>query len=299
MDFYRILGVARDATPQEIKKAFREKAKKFHPDINRGSQEYFKKVIKAYEILIDPEKRKNYDRKLENRSIFEIFSEKVSDIIGFNPLPKKGKDINKNIFISIKDGFYGSRKSIIYRRKELCSRCSGTGFAEDSFIEECKICKGNGKIKKGIVFFPCFSCKGRGFLIKNPCNICGGEGYIIKDVKKTFYIPKGVQEGDKIKINKGGHCGVNGGEYGDLYLTVFFSDRGFKIKGKDIYITVHIKKELLKEGGSLSVKNFDEKSINVLIPEDINKPALIKVGKRGYIGRDGSIGDLYIKVIPL
>ncbi len=300
MDFYKILGVARDATPEEIKKAFREKAKRFHPDRNKSSQEFFKKVTLAYETLIDPEKRKKYDLQLNrSTSILDKAFSKIYDTLGFTPASKKGKDLYKKVFISLKEGFLGSVKTISYTRKERCSYCEGTGITENSVIRECSLCRGEGFVKKGVIKIPCSRCKGRGFQILNPCTNCSGKGYIHLETRKTFKIPEGIKEGDYIKIKGGGDCGKNGGDYGDLYLIVKFQEEDFQLKGKDVYKTVYIPKKDLKKGDVISVPYFLEDTLKIEIPKEINSETTLKVKNRGYKDKKGNTGDFYINIIPL
>ena len=300
MDFYKILGVARNATPEEIKKAFREKAKRFHPDRHKGSQELFKKITLAYETLIDPEKRKEYDLKLnKNTSVVDKAFSKIYNVLGFTPVPKRGKDLYKKIYISLKEGFLGSIKTVSYTRKEKCLSCEGTGIAENSIIKECHLCNGEGLIKKGFLKIPCRKCEGKGFVILNPCIRCSGKGFVSEETKKTFLIPEGIKEGDYIKIKNGGDCGKNGGDYGNLYLIVKFQEEDFQIKGKDVYKTIHIPKEKLKKGSIISVPHFLEDTLKIEIPDDINSETVLKIKGRGYRDKKGNTGDFYIKIIPL
>jgi len=299
MDYYRILGVAKNATPEEIKKAFREKAKKYHPDLNRGTEEFFKKITTAYETLIDPEKRKRYDRELQkSKSIIEEIIDRVSERFGYTLSPKRGKDIHKKITVSLKEGFYGSKKTISYERLEHCNRCNGTGITEKSILKECEKCGGKGKIKKGFISFPCVWCEGKGFIILNPCDFCGGKGTVKRTVEKSIKIPVGIKEGQKILVKYGGDAGKNRGPYGDLYLSVVFLDKGYQIKGKDVYKTVHLPKENLKKDRVIHIETFHGEEIKLKLPMNIFSPLTLKVKGKGYISRNGEIGDLYLKIIP-
>jgi molecular chaperone DnaJ len=296
MDYYKLLGVAKNATPEEIKKAFREKAKKYHPDINPSSQELFKKITVAYETLIDPEKRKIYDRKIKNQKKTNLI-EKIYHLLGFTEEPVKGRNIYLKIDISVEEGFYGKEKSIFYQRKEHCEACKGTGLSENSIIKECPSCSGNKKVKKGFFYIPCFMCKGKGFIILNPCINCGGSGLVKKQIQKRFSIPKGITENQIIKIANGGHGGKNKGPYGDLFIKVSFKEKGLTVKGKDLYKVIHIQKEKLKKGSRVSIERFGEKIV-VEIPVNIYSPLTLKIKGKGYIDKEGNIGDLYLKIIP-
>ena len=296
MDYYKLLGVAKNATPEEIKKAFREKAKKYHPDINPSSQELFKKITVAYETLIDPEKRKIYDRQIKKQKK-TTFIEKIYHLLGFTEKPVKGRDIHLKIDISVEEGFYGKEKSIFYQRKEHCEICKGTGLSEISIIKKCPACSGNKKVKKGFFYIPCFGCKGKGFIILNPCTNCGGSGLVKRQVQKRFSIPRGITENQIIKIKNGGHGGKNKGPYGDLFIKVSFKDKGLTVKGKDLYKVIYIQKEKLKKGSRVSIERFGE-NIAVEIPVNIYSPLTLKIKGKGYIDKKGNIGDLYLKIIP-
>ena len=183
MDLYRILGVGRNATPEEIKKAFRKKAKQFHPDINPQHQETFKQITQAYNILIDPEKRKKYDETLkdfEKKDFGKIIGDILADFLGFHTKPSTGENIRKKINLSVEEGYFGSIKTIKYKRKVKCKECAGRGITSHSRIKECIRCKGQGRIKKAFLEIPCLECFGRGFVIINPCPVCGGSGRVLK-----------------------------------------------------------------------------------------------------------------------
>ncbi|WP_456402617.1 DnaJ C-terminal domain-containing protein [Persephonella sp.] len=303
MDPYKILGVDRNATPEEIKKAFREKAKKYHPDLNRENEEIFKKIIKAYEILTDPKKEKEFDLRYSSKK-FQKVERKInsiySEILGYSPSKKKGKNIHKKIFITLEEGFKGTVKKISYSRYEKCSYCGGSGVVSNSILKECEKCKGKGKIKKFLFNILCSNCKGRGFIILNPCDICGGQGRVKIQTEKNIKIPSGIEENHILKIEGGGDYGFNGGGYGDLYLKIkLIKKDNITIKKLDVYRDYYIQKDKAYKGEYITIKNITGESLRIKIPEKTDSPVYLKIKGQGYTDLDGNRGDLYIKIIPV
>lgn len=300
MDFYRLLGVSPSASKDEIKKAFREKAKKYHPDLNPENQELFKKIVEAYETLMDDNKRKEYDLKRKSNFIKNKIDEELGEFLNLKNREKiKGKDIKKEVFITLKEGFEGVYKKISYTKKKICPNCKGSGTTENSFIQKCYTCKGVGKIKKWLINIPCVKCKGKGFIIINPCEYCGGEGLIKAEVERDIYIPAGIQENYVLKIDEGGNE-VYKGIPGDLLIKVKFNkSKDIKIKGKDIYRELKLPKERAKAGEYIVIKNIKNETLTIRIPEDIRQETVLKIKGEGYKDIKGEIGDLYLKIIPI
>jgi len=301
MDLYKILGVGRDATPEEIKKAFRKKAKQFHPDINPEHQETFKKITYAYDILIDPEKRKKYDKTLkdfEKKDFGKIIGDILADFLGFHTKPVTGENITAKISLTIEEGYFGSVKTVRYKRKVICGECSGRGITSRSRIKECKRCKGSGRIKKAFIQIPCFECFGRGVVIINPCPVCKGSGRVSKTEKKNIKIPAGVLNGQKVIVERGGNEGINGGKEGDLVLKINIKNGKFRLKNLDLTTEIQIKKENLTEGGFISITDIEGKRLRLPV-EPVEKPVKIRIKNRGYRDLKGRRGDLIIKLIPV
>ncbi|WP_457626020.1 DnaJ domain-containing protein [Persephonella sp.] len=301
MDLYRILGVGRNATPEEIKKAFREKARKYHPDINPDYQELFKQITHAYDILIDPEKRKKYDKTLhsfEKRDFGKIFGDLLADFLGFHSRPVKGEDIKIKIDIPVEEGFSGTVKDIFYRRKIRCPTCTGKGITKDSRIKECKKCSGEGRVKKAFIEIPCFECFGRGVKIINPCPLCKGSGRVWKQERKKIQIPAGVLNKQTVVLEKAGNEGINGGETGDLLIKVSIKNGRYRLKKLDLFSNLYIDKKYLSEAGYISITDIEGNVLRIPV-EPSDKPVKIRIKNKGYRSISGKRGDLIVKLIPV
>jgi len=291
MDFYKLLGVAKDATPEQIKKAFREKVKKYHPDLNKENEEIFKLLNQAYTTLIDPQKRAIYDKEIK-KGLFSIFQEKLAEFLGFTVKPQNGTDIKKILYISLKEGYNGTIRKIEYKRKVICHICNGTGITKDSKIEKCEKCGGTGKRN----ILPCLNCFGRGFIIKNPCKDCKGLGYKYEKTEKLIKIDKGIDENTTILIKGAGNQGLYGGKDGDLYLKIKFEKDIYQKVGNDLYLDIKIKNQDLKSISHFSIKNLKDETIFVKIPENIEKNTILRIKGEGYIDSSGNKGDILIRL---
>ncbi|MEZ0324172.1 MAG: DnaJ domain-containing protein [Hydrogenothermaceae bacterium] len=294
MNFFRLLGVSPLSSTEEIKKAFYRKAKKFHPDLNPDAGEIFKYITQAYETLIDPQKRKDYEAVLEKKSIFDKFSETLFEFLGFTTKPKKGKNIKITLTVDIKDGLIGSKKEISYKRKVICEECDGCGFTEYSSIVKCERCL-NGYINTKFGKMPCPECLAKGFIIKNPCNRCKGKGYYNKIEKVFIDVPIGVRDGDFIKIRKLGNAGLNGGDYGDLIVKFKLEPLPFELSRNDLILKMKLKKHP-SEYNYLTLKLFTGEKITVSMP-NTDPPFRLVLKDYGYISPEGKRGNLYIDII--
>ena len=259
-DYYEVLGVAKNATKDEIKKGYRKLAVQYHPDKNPGnkqSEEHFKEATEAYEVLADDQKRQIYDQYghagLEGMgaggpggfdpNAFQGFEDIFGDFSGiFENLfgggggggsrrrsgsqggSSQGASLRYDLQISFQDSIYGTKTEVQYSRNETCSTCKGTGAAGGTGRKMCASCQGSGQVRHSSGFFsiasPCPACHGEGTTIENPCRDCTGTGVQKKRQKILVTIPAGVEDGKRINIPRQGDAGPSGGAYGDLFVFI-------------------------------------------------------------------------------
>lgn len=276
-DYYEILGVSKNATIEEIKAAYRVLAKKYHPDIAENKEEAekkFREINEAYQVLSDPEKRKNYDKygtsdpsstsynysktSYSANDIFDLFSDLFGEFVfesrtskdykDYLFKPVKGQDIKLTLEITLEDAYFGVNKKVSVLVKKACEVCQGLGFLKED-ITKCKVCNGTGQVSyKTKSFFGtiltshiCPQCSGYGFTVDKNCYKCKGNKYIENQEEIVINVPKGVDNNDILIIPNKGHEGLNGGKNGDLYVYIKILEHPFlKRKGNDLYTTVPI-----------------------------------------------------------
>ena len=273
-DYYEVLGISKGASDDEIKKAYRKMAKKYHPDINKepGAEEKFKEVNEAYEVLSDPQKKATYDQFGHagmdgmNGGFGGGFSgggfDDLNDIFGSffgggfgggsarrNNGPMKGQDRYMQMRISFEDAIFGKTETIDIDVDEQCSQCMGSGANSKADIGVCPTCHGSGTVvtqqRTPFGVFqsqsPCPDCHGTGKKIHKKCSKCGGKGYEHKRVNVDIKIPAGIQSGQQLRVAGKGERGANGGPNGDLYIEIIVMKHEFFIReGKNIYISIPI-----------------------------------------------------------
>ena len=291
-DYYEVLGVSKNATEAELKKAYRKMAVKYHPDQNPGDKEAeakFKEVNEAYEVLSDSQKRAQYDQfghaafeqggmgggfygqGFDMGDLGDIFSSMFGFGGGFGgggrkSGPRRGKDINVNIQLSFEEAVFGCKKEISVAMYDECETCHGTGAKEGTHAESCPKCNGTGQERFvqqsmfGAVTSvrTCSQCHGTGKIIKEPCGTCRGTGRVRKTKKYEVNVPKGIDNGQTIRLSGKGEIGENGGGYGDLLVTVYVQpNRVFVRKGYDIYCDVPITFVQAALGAEITIKTID------------------------------------------
>jgi len=271
-DYYEILNVSKDASPDEIKSSYRRLAKKYHPDLNPNDKEAekrFKEINEAYEILSDPEKRKRYDMFGEAgvngqggySQDFTGFGDIFDDIFdifgGFGRSsyrarergPVKGADLRYNLNLEFEEAVFGVEKEVQIRRSESCDTCSGTGVKPGSSKETCSKCKGTGEVRYAqntafgqfVRVATCDACGGSGEIIREKCTTCNGNGKVLKNKRIKVKIPAGVDTGSIISVRGEGEAGDRGGPPGDLYVYINVKPHKlFKRQGNDLFITIPI-----------------------------------------------------------
>ncbi len=292
-DFYEILGVSKNATQDEIKSAFRKKARTLHPDVNKApdAEEKFKELGKAYETLIDPQKREMYDRYGEDglknagydtsgpfdfgfgnlNDIFESFFGGGFGMGGFsshaNPnAPQHGEDLRLDVQLTFEEAVFGIKKEVVIERLEECKDCHGTGAEEGSERKKCPNCNGTGQISQTTQTIlghftqvsVCPKCMGKGTVIEKPCKKCGGSGQRQGEKTITVTIPAGVDNGSRIRLANEGDAGRNGGMNGDLYIVLHVPEhKTFKRDGFNVYSEVEITALQAILGDTIKIETLD------------------------------------------
>ncbi|MFA7565640.1 MAG: molecular chaperone DnaJ [Alkalispirochaeta sp.] len=335
-DYYEVLGVARDASVDDIKKAYRKIAVANHPDRNpgdKGAEDRFKEATEAYEVLANAEKRRTYDQLgfagLEGMGGGQGFSSSsfrdFDDIFGggFSGIfdsffggaagtrgrssrgrggPPRGSDLRYDLEIAFTDAAFGTKVEIAYERETACESCSGTGAATGSGRKTCPTCGGEGQVRRSSGFFSvasvCPTCGGDGTVVEQPCTSCGGSGVIKKRQRVKVTIPAGIAPGQRITIPRQGDAARGGGEPGDLHVIVHvLPHKHFERQGNDIYCAVPISFSQAALGTDIQVPTLDGKRVKVKIPSGAQHGKILRLRNEGIPMMNGSRrGDLYIKL---
>ena len=303
-DYYEVLGVAKSASEDEIKKAYRSLAKKYHPDMNPGDKEAevkFKEVNEAYAVLSDSEKRSKYDRfghaafdpasgggsgfggfggfggaDFDFGDIFSSFFGGGGSTRSRQNIPMEGDDIATRITISFDEAVFGCKKEINFARVEACGECSGSGAAKGTTPETCSTCHGTGRVtvqQQTMLGYmqtqrACQSCRGTGKIIKTPCKNCNGKGRIKINKKLEVTIPAGIDNGQNIILRGQGSAGINGGTSGDLIIEVRVKEHElFRRRGNNIYFEVPISFSEAALGAEIEIPMLDKTREKFKIPE--------------------------------
>ncbi len=336
-DYYEVLGISKNASTDEIKKAYRKLAVKYHPDRNPGNkeaEEKFKEATEAYEVLSDEKKRSSYDqfgfagvdgatgagfgsRAAQDfadlfggmggfGSIFEMFE----NSFGFGSSRSRsansamdGESLRYDLELSFKDAAFGTKADLKFRHEEACSSCNGTGAAAGGKRVKCPSCNGSGQTIRSSGFFSiqqsCSACNGMGSKIDKPCSKCHGRGSetVLKHI--TLTIPAGVENGRRMVLRGMGNVGVNGGQAGDLVVLIRVSPhKFFERNGSDLYCAVPITYAQATIGTKIFVTGLDGRKVEVQIPAGTQNGDFVTVRGEGIPhANSSSRGDLKIKVI--
>ena len=330
-DYYNILGVNRDAGREEIKRAYKRLAKKYHPDINKeaGAAERFKEINEAAAVLGDDKRREQYDRFGTTASQFNgfrgfdfsdfsafhdfDFDDIFESFFGGNPFfsgrrspRRRGSDIKYELQITLEEAASGTRKKISIPKMETCSRCGGSGAESDSSIEVCESCGGSGYVKRTArtpfgmfsTSSVCSVCRGEGKVIKRACSACRGQGRVERQSGLQVSVPAGVESGTTLRISDGGESGERGGPSGDLYVVIHVTEHDvFERKGNDIYTDVPISFVQAAFGDEIEVPTLDGKA-RMTIPAGTQTNTLFRLKGKGIKRLEGyGSGDEYLRVI--
>ncbi len=331
-DYYEVLGVQKSASPDEIKKAYRSLAKKYHPDVNPGNSEAeakFKEVNEAYAILSDPDKKQKYDQfghaafdqtgggaysNMDFGDIGDIFSSFFGGGFGGgfggqtrrSNGPQKGQDLGADIYLTFEEAVFGAKKDVSYQRVVKCSSCGGSGAEKGTKAETCKKCGGRGVVTtfKRVMGMQmqsqdtCPDCRGTGRIISNPCKSCKGSGYVRTNKTITMTINPGIDNGNTIVMRGLGNEGKNGGPAGDLYVDVHVqSHKSFVREGNNLYLDLPITVSEAILGANVDVPTL-EGSVKLEIPEGTQNGKVFTIKDKGvpYYNAPDRKGDLIITV---
>jgi molecular chaperone DnaJ len=321
-DFYEVLGLARDATEAEVKKAYRRLAMKFHPDRNPddpSTEEKFKEASEAYEILSDADKRRAYDQfghagvdpnAMNGRggpggaSFSDIFSDVFGDIFGGGQRSSvaRGSDLRYTMELDLEKAVRGDTVEIRVPVMAECEECDGSGARKGTSPIACSDCGGAGQIRVSQGFFSlqqtCPRCRGTGKMIRDPCGSCGGSGRFEKRKTLSVKIPPGVDTGDRIRLSGEGEAGYGGGPPGDLYVQIAVREHKlFSRDGKDLYCEVPISIADAVLGGELEVPTLGGR-VKLKIPAETQTGRMFRLRGKGVTPvRGGAPGDLMCRVV--
>lgn len=320
-DYYQVLGVSRDASQEEIKKAYRRLALQYHPDRNPGdkeAEEKFKEAAEAYAVLSDPEKRAHYDRYGHagvgeqpftgfSPDIFADFADILGSFFGFEGIfgrrastgPQRGADLRTVVRISFDEMASGVEKVLHVPREENCPTCGGSGAGPGSRPITCSVCNGRGQVRYAQGFFSlvrtCPQCEGSGRVISSPCPECRGSGRVERRREVRFSIPAGVESGTRLRLVGHGEEGVRGGPPGDLYVEIQVEPHEvFVRQGADVHLEVEVSAFLAALGGEIEVPTLAGPQ-KVRLPEGSQPGDTVVLRGQGLprVGRGGR-GDLVV-----
>jgi len=325
-DYYEVLGISKDASAAELKKAYRRVAMKHHPDRNPGdkaAEDKFKEASEAYEVLSDPQKRAAYDQfghagVDQNAGMggaggaggfgnfSDIFGDVFGDIFGGGRGgrggPSRGADLRYNLQLSLEEAVRGTSVEIKVPTLVACDTCDGSGAKKGTSPKTCTTCGGMGQVRMQQGFFsvqqPCPSCQGKGTLITDPCGSCGGQGRMEETKKLSVKVPAGVDTGDRIRLSGEGEAGAAGGPAGDLYVEVHVKPHEiFQRDGRDLYCEVPVSFIDAALGGELEVPTLDGR-VKLKVPPETQTGKLFRLRGKGVTPvRGGPRGDLMCRVV--
>ena len=326
-DYYDVLGVNKSATPDQIKSAYRKLAVKHHPDKNRGdkaAEEKFKEASEAYHVLSNAERKQSYDNfghaAFENggggrggfgnfdfsSSFSDIFEDFFGDGFGGGRRSRRtnnrGSDLRYDLSITLEEAFTGKKQDIKFSTSEKCDECKGSGSKPGHNAGSCSMCDGHGQVRSSQGFFTvqqtCPQCSGSGEMITNPCNSCGGQGKKQASKRLSVSIPKGVDDGTRIRLSGKGEAGSRGAGNGDLYLFInVYSHDLFKRSDENLFFECPISIADAALGTSIEIPTIDGGKAKIKIPPGTQSGKQFRLKSKGMpFMRGNGFGDLYVQV---
>ena len=324
-DYYDVLGVNKSADETEVKKAYRKLAMKYHPDRNQGDTESevkFKEASEAYSVLHDKKKRSAYDQfghaavdgssgqgggGFDTSQFSDIFEDLFGDSSFFSggnrrrKTNNRGSDLRYDISINLEEAFLGKKLKVKIPTQVKCDDCSGSGAAKGSQPTTCNVCNGVGQVRSQQGFFSiqqtCPQCQGSGSMISNPCKNCRGSGRSEKKKNLMVTIPKGVDDGSRIRLTGEGEAGPNGGQQGDLYIFVNVNEHEiFSREESHLFAEVPVAMIDATIGGTIEIPTIDGGKARLKIPEGTQTGDQFRLKLKGMPNvRNSAVGDLYIQ----
>lgn len=330
-DYYEVLGVARGASQEDIKKAYRRLARQYHPDVNRhdeSAEEKFKEINEAYEVLSNAEKRRIYDQYghdgLNGRISSGFGFDGFGDLGGFGDIfdvffgsgtrshsrartvGEPGADLRYDLEISLEEACTGVEKTIRMSRQERCDVCDGSGAQPGSSAEMCSVCRGTGQVshtQRTILgsfstYSTCPTCGGEGRVIRNPCTACGGRGRRRMTSERTVQIPAGVENGTRVRLRGEGDAGARGGPNGDLYVVVYVKPHEiFERRGDDVLCEIPISFVQAALGDVIEVPTLVDGPEKLVIPEGTQSGDVFRLRGKGMPNINSGVrGDQHVIV---
>ena len=310
-DYYEVLGVSRNDSEEEIRKAFRKKAMEYHPDRNRnpGAEETFKEINEAYQVLTDTKKRSQYDRfghagvsanggfdrPFDGFDVFggfgDIFDSFFGDASGRRARqPQRGGDVQQRVVLSFEEAAFGAEKEVGVTRVEQCHRCSGAGNEPGSKVSTCATCRGNGQVRRTqrslfgqfAQVSACPTCEGRGSVIDTPCTNCRGGGMERRQRRTAVTIPAGVQSGMQVRLSGQGDIGRNGGPAGNLYIQVDVKEHPlFTREDADLVYSLPVNMVEAALGVNKEVPTLDGGPVEVKVPQGTQPGTEFRIRGKG------------------
>lgn len=329
-DYYKVLGVEKSATKEEIKKAFRKLAHKYHPDKGGGDEAKFKEVNEAYQVLSDDRKRAEYDsygqtfggngpqgagfggfdfsgfggQGFEGVDLDEIFGEFFGGARGGHSKVKRGRDISIDLQISFSESILGTDRNVLLNKVSACETCRGTGGKQGSPLKKCSVCNGQGKVHETRKSFfgvftsvvDCHTCHGKGQVPEEKCPTCKGLGVEKREESISVKIPAGIQNGEMIRLSGAGEA-VSAGISGDLYIKIHVTPHPvFVREGNNIVMDLHIKLSDALLGSEYSITTLEGAKLALKIPTGVSFGEILRVRGKGVPIDAKRRGDLLVKI---
>jgi molecular chaperone DnaJ len=315
---YESLGVSKNASQDEIKKAYRKLVREVHPDTNPGNEERFKEVQSAYDVLSDPDKRKRYDtmgqtngRSAPGGTTFDFGDFDLGDIFGGmfgrggrqqqQQRGQRGNDVEVEVRVSFEDALRGVQTTVAVQLDLACHTCHGTGAAPGTAPTTCPECNGTGTVATSQGLFalqqPCPRCHGMGSIVETPCPTCHGNGRERRTKRYTVRIPAGVKDGTRIKLKAKGEAGFGGAPAGDLYVvTRVEASKIYERRGDDLVVQVPVSYATVALGGTVEVQT-PEGAVSLKVPSGTVDGKLLRIKGRGAPSLKGSgKGDVLARI---